>query len=127
MNGRKPLHHGIFLLVGFLISVTSKIVSKTSPENNASMKLFFWIGIIFLVIGLIKLLIKKIPIWLSKETKLEDHLAGIDTINKEEQKLLKTTPSKNLEKQYIIQCPRCGTSNYNTSNYCHMCGMRLRK
>ena len=46
-----------YIIVGVIISVTSGIIYKTVPKNgepNMAMALFFFIGMIFIIIGVIK-------------------------------------------------------------------------
>jgi hypothetical protein len=52
-----------YMLVGVIISTTSGIIYKTVPKNgapNMAMALFFFIGMIFIIIGVIKFFFIKI-------------------------------------------------------------------
>ncbi len=129
MTGRKPLHFGIFLGAGGIISaISGYILLFTEAENKSSMKLFLWIGIIFLIIGIIKFIIKIISEASEKESEIEKRLAGIDEIDKAEKKIQKgeRPVREQTNNKRIIYCPRCGTPNYEISNYCHICGTRLK-
>lgn len=128
MQGRKPIHYGIFLGAGGLMVIVSGISLMLARDvNQAAMKLFLGIGGLFVLIGVIKLIVKKISEVSDNEDKFEKKMSGVDEINREERKLNKefkqsTTKANNI----IVSCPRCDTRNYSSSNYCHMCGLRLK-
>ena len=136
MQGQKPLHYGIFLASGGIISIISAyiLLFTNSPTKN-SIRLFLYIGGLFMFIGLIKLAILKFKQFKNKEEKFSEHLAGIDSIEKREKEIKnkfsnnQTTKQNNVGSKSpnkIITCPRCQTLNYISSNYCHMCGTRLK-
>jgi len=136
---QKPIHYLVFLIIGGVMATISKIILlQKNSEHEAAMNLFFYIGIIFLITGLIKLLVKKYKegSFSKTETKIAENLAGQDAIvlgkdsrtrARYEQRIQErkiVNQGKN-EKPQIITCPVCKTKNYSTSNYCHMCGAKL--
>ena len=87
-----------YLLVGIIVSVTSNRVREVT--ENQGMALFFYLGIVMIVIGVAKVLIRFI-------------------IKEDEQTIQEET-------KRVIKCPKCGVKHYMTSNYCHMCGTELK-
>ncbi len=86
----------IFIILGIIVSIVSDRV-----DQDGSMTLFFYLGIIFIIIGIAKLAIKFIM-----------------------------SPKKDYERKRtkkIILCPSCGEKHFETSNYCHKCGTKLEK
>jgi len=129
MEGRRPIHYGIFLAVGLIIAGMSGFSLMYSKESNqAAMQLFFGIGLLFLIIGIIKFIVKKVSQVSDNEEKFKKELSGINEINREERKIKREIKQKNpsASPNTIITCPRCNARNYNISNYCHMCGLRLK-
>lgn len=88
-----------FVIVGLFVA----IISKIGPlKEQTIFKGFFYLGIIFFVIGVIRIINpEKIP---------KDNI--------QEQK----RPESN-----IINCPQCGTKNLTKSRFCHMCGYQLNR
>jgi hypothetical protein len=118
MNGRTPIHYGVFLVAGLLITVISLLTLRTT-ENPEAMQLFAGIGGLFLVIGIGKFFLRKIKDVGEAEKGLENRIAG-GMLNPTPAPQPKQTPKP------IIVCSRCETRNYASSNYCHMCGLRLK-
>ncbi|MGM5480851.1 MAG: hypothetical protein ACQESE_00405 [Nanobdellota archaeon] len=156
MVRRKPIPAWIFFFIGILISGYSWFVkNRTETANAEAMQLFIYIGLGFIAIGVLKLLFLYIKKAISpKEKKLAERLGGVDEIDKDEAALREEKRQRLLEKRKkqsqtasraqgsannhgspqntaqstprIILCPQCQTKNYNTSNYCHMCGYQLK-
>ena len=130
MEGRRPLHFGIFLAVGAIISGVAGFSLLFSEEvNHAAMQLFLGIGLLFLLIGVIKLIVKVVSSTSANEKKFRERMSGVDQINREERRMSRESKLANAQatKSTIISCPRCQTKNYSASNYCHMCGLRLKQ
>ena len=149
---RTPLSEWAFIIPGSLIVLITSIllITKVSEHPNA-MKLFLYIGIIFLVIGIIKFLIKNYNKNALKgsEEKFASKLAGFPQ-NKNENKnysydksneRIKQAQGHNKENNMqqkttqrieevkktvpsIISCSRCG-KNYSLSNFGNMCVKKL--
>ena len=122
MVSRKPLPYWLFLVLGGLVTGYSLFVRQTSAVNYEAMTLFAYVGGLFILLGLIKLLARYLKSLSSKEKDLANRLGGVDKINRQEQQI--QHPSKN--RPTVINCSYCGTKNYSTSNFCHMCGTRIK-
>jgi len=136
MAKKQSVSPWILIVVGAVVAgISLYIVWFTSNENKEAMQLFAFVGIVFLVYGIIRYIIQRVSsskVNIVKEEKQFAHqLAGTDKIDEREkriqqqvqriqqqEKLARQTPS-------IIKCPVCGTSNYSTSRFCHMCGYRF--
>ena len=118
MVRRTPLHYGIFLVAGVLIVIVALLTLRTT-ENPEAMQLFAGIGGLFILIGVVKFLVKKMTDVKQGEKQLENRMAG---------GMLEPTPAPKpkREAKEILTCARCQAKNYSTSNFCHMCGLRLR-
>lgn len=129
MEGRRPIHYGIFLAVGIIIASMSGVSLTVSNESNhAAMQLFFGIGLLFLLIGIIKFIIKKVSQVSDNEKEFRKDISGVREINHEERIMARDAKQINTPviPNKIIFCPRCNAKNYSSSNYCHMCGLRLK-
>lgn len=110
MAGRSSIHYGVFLVAGLLVTSISLVtLSQGTAVSEEAMQIFAGIGAIFLAIGVGKFVVKKIRDIKKNEKQLENKIAGVK-----------------IQQKTVISCPRCGTSNYSTSNFCHMCGARLQ-
>ena len=205
----------IWLIVGIIITGVSGYIYKYVPTENGpnnSMALFFFIGSIFIIVGILKLFFKRIdnkakiseekmlkkemtqtPVMnindplpqkrnrieediarlsqstngnnnLSNNTQSNNHHAmhhqgqqvheqtqnpahmnaahqntyaktheykgPVFTGNTTTQQLDSATTTKQTSSAHvqtkIFSCPKCGTPNHNHSNYCHICGGRLK-
>ena len=119
--------------------VISKILLwRDNTQHPEAMQLFLWIGLLFVLIGVIKLVIaikKKTSV---AEEKIAEKLAGPeaslsapearDKARRAEQQRMRRQEMKEegSQKPVIITCPACKTKNYSSSNFCHMCGQKLR-
>jgi len=96
----------LWLIFGLAISVFAQIV-MSKQENPTAMQLFFYIGLLFVAIGIFKIVLK---IMLKpKESKYEEK-----------------NISEQDEKFKVIFCPKCKVKNYSSFNYCRNCGTKLR-
>lgn len=122
---RKPLHPRVHLISGLLITLVSGYgLLFTSLENKTSMQLFFFIGLAFIALAFLKILIKYIKSGNLKkdEERVAQKIGQIPQQELQEQ----AEQQAKLQQPKIIMCSLCGTKNYSTSNYCHMCGNKLR-
>ncbi|HLD04636.1 MAG TPA: hypothetical protein VJG90_02855 [Candidatus Nanoarchaeia archaeon] len=92
----------IYMIVGVIVSAYSRIVMGKS--NLYVMKLFFYLGIVFFGIGVYKLLLER--------------MRG--------KSLAKNGKSRPADSS-IVTCKVCGTRNYRTSFFCHICGAKVEK
>lgn len=133
----KPIHYAVFVVIGLIMFGMSKLIlMKGTTEHPEAMNLFMYLGLIFLGVGLIKFLISfyKKGGFAKAEKKMAESLAGKDAKelgrdSKEraryEQEIERRRQPSNKSPSVII-CPMCKTRNYSTSNYCHMCGQKLK-
>lgn len=114
----KPINPIILIVLGLLISLYSLIIIWTVPSSNkSSMGVFAIIGGLFLLVGVIRVLMSRNKKQSSIE-KQEEELASTFTGENNKQN------NKPIKK--IITCHNCNSRNYSTSNFCHMCGARLK-
>jgi hypothetical protein len=115
----KPLSPWVLIVIGAVISSYAAFIREKSPDASSSMILFVYVGGVIALFGLIRLLIR---------------VLSSSTLAKSEEKFAESfthvpnQPAQNNNNQgpVIIYCPKCGTKNYNTSNFCHICGFKLR-
>ncbi len=50
----------LWLIAGIGVAVLSKVISARDASNAAAMTLFFYVGLLFIAIGIFKILIKVI-------------------------------------------------------------------
>lgn len=123
------------MAIGAGVALFSKYVQN---KGGKGMALFFWVGIIMIGIGIFKVVLGFILRDERKEKQLQEKkqnfnplqkmgfnkdLEGVDSkkIEMERQQAM-----KNVQQTNIVNCPTCGTRHYSNSNFCHMCGARLR-
>ena len=130
MHHNKPLDPKIHFIVGILISgFSAYVILFTDVPNKAVMELFLFIGIGFILIAFIKKGIKYISSGKLKrdENEIATNISGVPEAAKEEFELQKQRQAQLRQKRHsIIICQLCATRNYATSNYCHMCGYKLK-
>ncbi|MBN2368351.1 zinc ribbon domain-containing protein [Candidatus Woesearchaeota archaeon] len=96
----KPIHGGVYLILGLGITVLSYYLL----DKGQKMAIFFYAGIIMAAYGLIKLLI----IRLTKERKPKDANARMV-----------------MPKQVPVKyCSRCGSQIRQQDQFCQFCGMK---
>lgn len=66
--------------------------------DNRGINLFIYIGVLFIAYGVFRLLTSFVT----------------------------TSKPTSIDSKVIIRCPKCQTKHYSTSNYCHMCGTKLK-
>jgi hypothetical protein len=107
---RSSLDPIALLISGLLISVTAfSMLNFGNTTRPAAMQLFLYIGLGLILIAAIKFFIK-----------------NRKSIAKKEQKIAQQLAEPASDKPQVILCKVCRTRNYSTSNYCHICGARLR-
>jgi hypothetical protein len=111
-KGNMPKIPGIvYVILGIAMAWFARYVDTRT--QNQGMTLFFYAGIVLIAIGVFKIIIKYVT---------KDETPEKETIISEEEKKIRET----IEKRRIIMCKMCGTRHYSTSNYCHMCGTKLK-
>ena len=107
----------VYLIIGGVVAFISSRLQGSEPK----FALFFWMGIVFIVIGTFKTIF-----WFiankpktKKETSYTKPQAierpGLEPIKKE-------LPQKNKHPKY---CPKCGLLYSQHSNFCSKCGQQL--
>lgn len=113
---KKPINPIVFIVLGLAIAFYALFITWTVHDTNKNiMYVFAAIGFLFFIVGLIKhLTSKNEPSLKNEEKQIANQFTRISV----------TKPSSG--EKTIILCPKCRSRNYSTSNYCHMCGARLR-
>lgn len=124
-EGHKPIPWGAYVLIGVGVSIFSKIVQIKDP-TNAAMTLFFWTGVIFAIVGIGKFALEQF----TKKEKIDekkDKEKFMKQIYNQQLHWQRQQQGNNQPSQYsVINCPKCGTKHYASSNFCHKCGARLK-
>ncbi|MGV8169655.1 MAG: zinc-ribbon domain-containing protein [Candidatus Nanoarchaeia archaeon] len=127
----------VFMIIGAAMALFSRYIQKKGGEG---MDLFFWVGVIVIGIGVFK-----VAAWfiLRKERKAKEEKEGKKQFTNPLQKLrlnkdLEGVDGEKLEQEKnqamkkiqetaaVVSCPNCGTKHYSNSNFCHLCGTRLK-
>ncbi|PIN80221.1 hypothetical protein COV13_03960 [Candidatus Woesearchaeota archaeon CG10_big_fil_rev_8_21_14_0_10_32_9] len=123
----------VFLIIGAVVSVYSTYVQ--SKIDSPGLTLFFWVGIAMIGIGVFKLALAFVFGNKSKKdvtsNNLNDKIAnslgfGKDLPKMDAEKLQRERDLILNRTKSIIICPNCSTKHYSNSNFCHMCGTRLK-
>lgn len=105
------IHWFFWLLIGIAVAVTSFIVGE-------KLIVFFYIGLLFIILGIGKLIYNYITNNDVKETK---------TIARD---IYYRPESQQLHKQQLstgsIFCRNCGSKLRTTDNFCYKCGFKTR-
>ena len=133
----KPIHYAVFVVIGVVMFGLSKVVlMKGTTEHSSAMNLFMYLGLVALGIGLIKFLISfyKKGGFAKAEKSMAESLAGKDASAMGRDSRQRARYEQEIERRKqpsaktpsVIVCPVCKTKNYSSSNYCHMCGQKLK-
>ena len=88
----------IWLGTGVVLTAASRIFMRYS-DKTAFYTLFMWIGVIFFMYGVLKLLFAS---------------------NKDK-------PPSTPKDLILTNCEKCNSKNHSISNFCHVCGHELKK
>lgn len=102
-----PLPWWVHLGVGILFTLGGIFIT--------GFQLFLFVGIIFLIIGVFKIVKKFILDENSSKLRKDFDYSK----NKDDSSIKKPPLS-------IIRCPNCTAQNYTTYNFCHHCGYKLK-
>jgi len=95
-----------WLVAGVAMAIYAQIILAKTPTMVA-MKIFFYVGLLFIAIGIFQIIIKAV---FSKPSK----------------RIEREIESEIKKPRFIVNhCPKCGAKNYNTFNYCQNCGCKL--
>lgn len=106
-----------WLTIGILIAVFSWIVRATA--KNKGMILFFYIGILFAVVGIIKIIFQKNNETKSKKPAHHTPVHSNKELHAHNQRIQQNIP-------HYQTCFGCGTKHPLNMLYCSRCGTRLR-
>ncbi len=109
MKPKKRVSPWLGIALGGMIAAYAGFINK-HIGGSLGIQLFIYVGLLMIAIGTGRIIYK----WWNERGKQE-----------EEQIAEKIAHVPN-DAPRIIYCPRCHAKNYSTSNYCHMCGMKLR-
>ncbi len=117
MKGKYSIPGWLYLIFGAIITGYSQfLLNSKGLEKNTVFQFFFYVGLIFIAIGIFKLIIRYALG--EKKKKIDNDFAyGYN--------LEKTSNNQN-NKYKLITCPKCQAKNYKTYNFCYKCGSRLR-
>jgi hypothetical protein len=115
------IHGSVWMILGVLMAVYSKFIQ--SKVQKSSLSLFFWVGIGFVVYGVFRLIVDYILKDSSKKSSNNDVDSVLDRLKKEKDEMIKNSDDSGKE---IVSCARCSTRHYSNSNFCHMCGFKLK-
>ena len=126
-----------FLIIGGIMAGYSKFIE--SRTDNSTMTVFFWIGVVFIVVGVLKLIFEISFRKSRKEKKLskrdgkkQERLNRYDTQEKNYYDQQIRGQDHHVERasqpvhQSIISCQRCGTKHYSHANFCQKCGNQIK-
>lgn len=99
------IHGLVYLIVGIGVVIPSRFVDGLQP--------FFYVGIVFIAIGVAKLVWRYIT--REKTPKMQSY--------KPMQQRRTQAP---YQQQPVYRCPRCGSQSGALFNFCSQCGVRLR-
>ncbi len=118
------IHGAVYVVLGLLMALYARFIGR--QVDSGAMVLFFWIGIGFVVFGVFRLIINYVMSdKADKAEKSKTENSKLDVLKKEKQAF--ENSSNNSYSSQIISCSRCGTRHYSNSNFCHMCGLSLKK
>jgi hypothetical protein len=137
-----------WLIIGAAIAIISQIVNATT--DNKAMTVFFYIGLLFALIGIIKLILQHAS--KKKQKPIHQHPAhhqvNHQTVHthphhitqQHQQQTTHHTTRHQQTQQHVhpqhsqqhqmfpqhITCKNCNARNHTQSNFCHRCGARLK-
>ncbi|MBR9693354.1 zinc ribbon domain-containing protein [Candidatus Woesearchaeota archaeon] len=94
--------------VGVAIALYSKFVQSRSPDNKV-MAIFFWVGVVFIIVGAFKL--------------ATQFLLG--NRKKEQEATPRAPDGRPAAARDMIFCPRCNAKLHPQSKYCNWCGTQV--
>jgi hypothetical protein len=122
----------IFMAIGAIVALFSRYIQKKGGDG---LGLFFWAGVVMIGIGVFKIAARFMLREKKAEQEKENQEKGqfkfgfnkdLEAVDSNELLREKAKAVKSMEEMNILVCPNCGTKHYSNSNYCHMCGRKLR-
>lgn len=125
----------IFMAIGAGVSLFSRYVQKRGGEGMA---IFFWVGVAMIGIGIFKVAVGFILKDEKKKAEEEEQKKSrnpfqrfglnkdLEKVDSKKIEIERQQAMNKVQQTSIVNCPTCGTRHYSNSNFCHMCGSRLR-
>jgi membrane protease subunit (stomatin/prohibitin family) len=110
------IHPIVYIIIGFAVAIISYNVDYTK------LILFFWVGIIFIMVGLVKFLFRFLQREL-KETKTQKKT--YQHIKNQENQSQKVHYNQHLNSTEIF-CHNCGAKLNSKFNFCPGCGTKIK-
>ncbi|MFH0869590.1 MAG: hypothetical protein V1866_00855 [archaeon] len=143
----------VYIIVGVAISAVSKMVeAKTKPGQ---FKLFFWLGIAFVIIGVFKLVMRYVfgMGGEEKDKKVAHHRNQMRTNLRTQgtqgqsqfrqhhndgnphelqhmqgqHHVSEPDPRQGRQDSSIVSCPNCSTRHYSYADFCMKCGTKMKR
>lgn len=119
-----PIKWQLWLIFGAAMAIYAKIVEMRQPQAT-SMPLFFWVGVIFILIGLGKLAMGRLG--KQEKPKPQQQTYGQQLQQQQAQwQHQQQRDQQQVAQHNLIKCWQCGAANYSHSATCHHCHARLR-
>jgi hypothetical protein len=115
------IHGFIFIGIGLFVAVFSKIID--TQTNGDSFTVFFFIGIIMMVYGGLKMFIFKGK---KPEKKVLKKHPSYYYAPQKPQAQQPSQPRPQTSTQQFRYCPNCGTPVAQNAYFCYKCGGRVR-
>ena len=128
-----------YALSGSVVAGFSKFVEVKTGKN---MGLFFFAGLLFIGIGIIKIAYAFVKAKVSKDNNPDPVRKSHPQSSQKHQGLQAQAPQRGAQHHVkpqarnapqdhatlhnIINCPRCGARHYSYANFCMSCGYRLK-
>jgi len=112
----------VYLIIGAGIAYLSRYIEK----DGLNLELFYWIGILFITIGVFKIIFRFITRRPKKKIK---ELPALEPIHVEKDVTPPPQPKKQQKEpdysKYPKYCPKCRFLYSQNSNFCSKCGSQL--
>ena len=97
----------LYLIFGGLVAGYSQfVINAKGVDNTVVFNFFFYVGLLLLVIGIFKIVLKFI-------------------LHKKDEEVETQTFNKPLNNN-LVRCSKCNSNNYRTYNFCYKCGNKLK-
>jgi hypothetical protein len=125
----------VFMAIGAIVTLFSNYVRNRGGQGLA---LFFWVGIAMIGIGVFKIVYgfiikdKKAKSGIEEKKEKGSIISkmgfnkDLDAVGSKELEIEKQNALNKIQNTNILVCPICGTKHYSNSNFCHMCGTKLK-
>jgi len=105
----------VYLILGLIVTGLSWFIDS---KTESSFALFFYIGLVFLAVGVFKTIVKII-------IPKQDEQPFAQKPQQQTQQKIQQQPQQNNNSN-LKYCPRCRVQVSLSNNFCYNCGTRLR-